>query len=317
MANRANVGQHIIPECYLKHFGAADGTVFAQDKGTGRIFPGGPAGLCQENEIYTLLVGGKRDYSFESINNDIESALGPVLTELRAGIDLNQEGMRTRIFTHLTAFTANLTARSLVLRNHFNGSLARINTFLTDHPDLWENFPEVEFQNFLDHPEKYTKVLQRFPGGTKYLELLRAQRASIPAEVSDMIECLNSLVKVHYPVLLKARTGATVDLLVEIEAKADLLLTDHSHFISGDDPVVFMTDGARETMVVPTKVQQWMEPGRGIYLPLNPKTAILWSPSGSYSAGTISASEVRRYNALVKENAVRHVLACDPADFAA
>lgn len=315
MANRANVGQHVIPQCYLKHFGADDGTIFAQDKNTGRIFPAGPEGLCKENEIYTLLVGGKRDYSFESINNDIESALGPVLTELRAGVDLNQEGMRTRIFTHLAAFTANLIARSLVLRNHFNGSLARINTFLAEHPDFWENFPETDYQHFLDHPEEYPELLQRFPGGSKYLEVLRAQRTATPAGVSDTIACLNSVAKFHYPVLLKARTGATVDLLVEVGAKADLLLTDQPHFISGDDPVVFLANGARETKVVPTKVQFWTQPGRSVYLPLNPQTAILWSAAGSYSARTISAAEVRAYNALVKENAVRHILACDPADF--
>lgn len=158
-------------------------------------------------------------------------------------------------------------------------------------------------------------MLQRFPGGTKYLQLLAHLAASPPAEVGDTIACVNSVAKVHYPVLLKARTSATVGLLAEVGAKADLLLTDQPHFISGDNPVLFLADGARETKVVPTKVQIWTERGRGVYLPLNPKTAVLWSETGIYSARTISAPEVRRFNALVKENAVRHILACDPADF--
>ena len=41
----------------------------------------------------------------------------------------------------------------------------------------------------------------------------------------------------YYQVLLKARTGATAELIVEIGAKADLLTTDTPRFISGDDPV--------------------------------------------------------------------------------
>lgn len=101
MANRANVGQHVVPRCYLKHFGDADGTIHVQEKATGKIFPAGPDALCKENDIYTMLVGGRRDYSFESINNDIESALGPVLTDLRGEVALDTEGVRARIFTHL------------------------------------------------------------------------------------------------------------------------------------------------------------------------------------------------------------------------
>ena len=82
--------------------------------------------LCKQNDVYTWLVGGKRDYSFESSNNDIESALSRVLTELRAGVDLNREGAPTWVFTHLAVFTVNLIARSRVLRKHMDGSLDRM-----------------------------------------------------------------------------------------------------------------------------------------------------------------------------------------------
>ena len=42
MANLANVGQHVVPKCYLKHFGDARGTIHVQEKGTSKVFPSGP-----------------------------------------------------------------------------------------------------------------------------------------------------------------------------------------------------------------------------------------------------------------------------------
>jgi hypothetical protein len=318
MANRTNVGQHVVPRCYLKHFSDAKGTIYVQEKVTGRIFPSGPDALCKENDVYTLLVVGKRDYSFESINNDIESAIGPILTELREGIDLDREGVQTRIFTHLAVFTANLIARSRVLRQHMDGSLDRINTLLAEQPDIFKGFPEAEYQRFLKHPEAFPDLLERFPGGTKYLSILREATKHAPpsSTVDDTIECLNAVKNFHYPVLLKARTGATANLIVEIGAMADLLLSDTARLISGDDPVVFLTGGVRETMVVPTNSRHWAEPGRGIYLPLNPSTAILWNAEGTYSPRVITAEQVRAFNTLVKENSLRYVLACNPSDFA-
>ena len=120
----------------------------------------------------------------------------------------------------------------------------------------------------------------------------------------------------HYQVLLKARTGCTTELMVEIGAKADLLTTDTPRFISGDDPVIFLTNGVRETMVVPTNVHYWTDANRAVYLPLNPKTAVPWSAEGNYSAVQISAEEVRRYNEMVKENAIRHIFASEESDLA-
>ena len=134
--------------------------------------------------------------------------------------------------------------------------------------------------------------------------------------MDDAIECLKALKGFHYQVLLRARTGATADLITEIGAKGDLLVTDVPRFISGDDPVIFLADGARETQGVPTNSYQWTESGRGVYLPLNPKTAILWNAEGTYTAKVVTAEQVRLCNALVKENAIRHTLASDPADFA-
>src|SRR5262245_16151958 len=98
MANRENVRQHVVPECYLKHFGGADGKIYVREKACGRIFPSGPDALCTEKDIYTLIVDRKRNFSFESINNDIESALGPVLKELRGSVDLNISEAKRRIF---------------------------------------------------------------------------------------------------------------------------------------------------------------------------------------------------------------------------
>jgi|GEM_PF-4099330 len=318
MANRANVGQHVVPRCYLKHFGDLQGTVHVQETATSKVFSCGPDSLCKENDFYTLLLGGKREYCFESINNDIESALGPVLMDLRASVDLDSEGVRRRVFTHLAVFTANLIARSRVLRKHMDNSLDRINIFLADHPEFFENFPEAEHQQFLDHPEDFPELLRWFPGGAKYLGILREanQREPPPSGVDDVIECLKAVKGFHYQVLLKARTGATADLITEIGARADLLVTDVPRFISGDDPVIFLTDGARETKIVPTNSYQWMESGRGVYLPLNPNTAILWNAEGTYGAKAVTAEQVRLYNALVKENVIRHTIARDPADFA-
>lgn len=317
MANRPNVGQHVVPQCYLKHFADAGGKIHVQDKDTGRIFASGTDGLCKEKEIYTLLVGGKRDFSFESINNDIESALGPVLTELHDGVDLEAAGVRTKIFTHLAAFTANLIARSRVLRRFLDGSLARINKFLEDNPTLIDDLPEDKYQEFLKNPAAFPKILNKFPGGMKYLDVLRdaSKHNQPPSGVDDTVACLNTLKGFHHQVLLKARTGAAADLIVEVGAKADLLITDTPRFISADDPVVFLRSGARETQVVPTNVAIWTESGRGVYLPLNPKTALLWSTEGTYSAKRTTGDDVRRYNALMKENAIRHTLASDPADF--
>jgi hypothetical protein len=226
--------------------------------------------------------------------------------------------MRTRIFTHLAAFTANLIARSRVLRKHLDNSLDRINTFLADHPEFFENFPEAEYQQFLDNPEAFPELLKRFPGGVKYLGILQqaSKREPHPSGVDDTIECLKAVKGFHYQILLKARTGATAALITEIGAKADLLVTDAPRFITGDDPVIFLAAGARETTVVPTNVRQWTESGRGVYLPLNPKTSILWSAEGTYTTRTITAEEVRAHNALVKENAIRHTLASDSSDFA-
>jgi Protein of unknown function (DUF4238) len=133
--------------------------------------------------------------------------------------------------------------------------------------------------------------------------------------VDDTISCLKAVKDVHYQVLLKARTGATTGLMVEIGAKADLLTTDTPRFISADDPVVFLTDGVRGTSVVPTNIRHWTDASGGVYVPLNPKTAILWSAEGTYSTKPVSADDVRRYNAMVKVNAIRHVIASDPSDF--
>jgi hypothetical protein len=317
MANRANVGQHVVPRCYLKHFGDANGTIYVQETATGRGFASGPDALCKENDIYTLLVGGKRDFSFESINNDIETALGPVLTDLRAGVDLDCEAVQTRVFTHLAAFTANLIARSRVLRKHMDNSLDQINTFLSDHPDFFDDFPETEYQQFLDNPDAFPEVLKRFPGCTKYLGILRAasQQEPAPSGVDETVECLRAVKGFHYQVLLRARTGATADLITEVGAKADLILTDVPRFISADDPVIFLADGALATNVVPTNTRQWTESGRGVYLPLNPHTAILWSADGTYSAKKITVGEISAYNTLVRENAIRHAIASDPTDF--
>jgi len=316
MANRPNVGQHVVPECYLKHFGGADGTIHVQEKATGRIFPSGPDGLCKEREIYTLIVDGKRNFSFESINNDIESALGPILKELRERVDLNSDDAKRRIFTYLATLTANLIARSRVLRAYMESSLDHINMFLSEHPEFFDGFPEDEYQQFLQNPQAYPELLQRFPGGTKYLGILRDWNEQNPTAsvIEDTIECLKTVKGLHYQVLLKARTGATAELMVEIGAKADLLTTDIPRFISGDDPVIFLTNGLRETKIVPTNVRHWTTANRGVYLPLNPNTAVLWSAEGNYSARSISPDDVRRYNELVKQNAIRHVIASDCSD---
>jgi hypothetical protein len=318
VANRANVGQHVVPRCYLKHFGDADGTIYVQDKVKGKTFLSGPDALCKENDIYTLLVGGKRDYSFESINNDIESALGPVLTDLRPDTDLDREGVRTRVFTCLAAFTANLIARSRVLRTYMDNSLDQINSFLATNPDFFDNFPDPDYHRFVGSPEGFPELLKWFPGSAKYLGILRqaSQHQPPPSGVDDTIECLKAVRGFHYQVLLKARTVTTAELMMAIGAKADLLVSDFGRFISGDDPVVFLAGGTRETRVVPTNGREWTEPGRSVYLPLNPKTAILWTSEGTYSTRTIAYEQMKVYNALVKANAIRHTLASDPDDFA-
>jgi hypothetical protein len=317
MANRANVCQHVVPECYLKHFGGEDGTIHVQEKGTGRTFHSGPDALCKEKEIYTLLVKGKRNFSFESINNDIESALGPILKELRGSVDLNNNDVRRRIFTHLAALTANLIARSRVLRAYTDRSLDQINEFLLGHPDFFNGFPEDEYQKFLQKPQAFPELLNKFPGGTKYLSIVRKRSEQHPTMlgVHDTIECLKRVKAIHHQVLLKARTRVAADLMVEIGAKADLLTTDMPRFISGDDPVVFLTEGVRETRIVPSDVRHWTNSSRDVYLPLNPNTAILWNTKGSYRSRQVSPEDVRRYNRMVKENAIRHVFASDRFDF--
>jgi hypothetical protein len=119
----------------------------------------------------------------------------------------------------------------------------------------------------------------------------------------------------HYQVLLKARTGATADLIVEIGAKAGLLTTDTPRFSSGYDPVIFLANGVRETTVVPTNVRHWTEANRAVYLPLYPRTAVFSSADANDVTRSISTEDVGRYNAMVKENAIRQIFASDRSDF--
>jgi hypothetical protein len=225
--------------------------------------------------------------------------------------------VQRRIFTHLAALTANLIARSRVLRLSMDSSLDRINNFLSNHPDFFDDFPEDEYQQFLRNPHAYPELLEKFEGGTKYLGILRDWNEQNPRSsgVNDTIECLNTVRDIHYQVLLKARTGATAELMLKIGAKADLLITDTPQFISGDDPVIFLTNDMRETTVIPTNVRHWTESNRTVYLPLNPNTAVRWSQDGNYITKSVSREEVRRYNEMVKENAIRHVFASDRSDF--
>jgi hypothetical protein len=317
MANRANVGQHVVPECYLKYFGGKDGTIHVQEKASGRIFASGPDALCKEKDIYTLILDGKRNFSFESINNDIESALGPILRELCGQVDLNNIEVKRRIFTHLAVLTANLIARSRVLRMSMDSSLDRIKRFLADNPDVFDEFPEEAYQQFLKGPQAFPEVLEKFPGGTKYVGIWRDWHEQNPPSpgADDTIECLKTLKSTHYQVLLKARTGAIAELIVELVAKADLLTTDTPRFISGDDPVVFLANGVRETKIVPTNVRHWTEANHAVYLPLNPRTAVLWSADGAYIARSVASEDVQHYNQLVTQNAIRHLFASDPSDF--
>jgi hypothetical protein len=188
-----------------------------------------------------------------------------------------------------------------------------VDKFLSDYPDFFDDFPEDQYRQFLQNPHAYPEVLKKFPGGTKYLGILRDWNEQNPGPLGcdDTIECLKTVKSMHYQVLLKARTGATAELMMEIGAKADLLTTDALHLISGDDPVVFLTGDARETVVIPTNVRHWAETNRAVYLPLNSSTAVLWSAEGNYVARSISAEEVRRYNEAVRENALRHVFASE------
>jgi len=149
---RANVRQHVVPKFYLDYFTDVRGNAQAQNISTGSIFAADPTNLCVEKDVYTLLHEGPRDDSCDRINNAVEENLAPLFRRLGPGIDLGDEAMRREVFTLLAAFTANLIARSRVLRNHLNGSLDRVNEFLTAHPNFFDDFPEDAYQAFLADP---------------------------------------------------------------------------------------------------------------------------------------------------------------------
>jgi hypothetical protein len=198
-----------------------------------------------------------------------------------------------------------------------DGYLEKIITLLAGNPYTFDEFPEDQYQQFLQNPQVFPKLLKRFPGGTKYLGILKDcnGRSSVPPGIDLTLECLKTVKRLHHRILLKVRTGATAQRIAEIGAKADLLTTNTPRFISGDDPVIFLKGDARETLVVPTSSSHWSDVDRSVFIPLNPRTAILWHEDGCYGAKPASADVVTKYNGLVKENAIRHIIAIDPSDF--
>ncbi len=315
MAKRCNVKQHVVPQCYLKHFADVNEKIHVREKATGRSFAAGTHDLCYERDAFTLIVDGKRNFSFEGINNDIESVLGPILFGLMGPVDLTNAEVQTRIFTHLAALTANFAARSRVLRNSMDASLDGAIQFLSKHPDVVAEFPEDAYQRFLHNPSAFREFPKRFPEIVKYIEVLRDCNKQEPAQSSqEVVECLKEMKRVQYAALLKVRSAAIVDLMVKSGAKADLLTNNTQRFITGDDPVIFLIDNRRQGRVVPTNVSHWSADNMSVFLPLNPFTAILWGENGAYRARPVSNENVRWYNAMVAENAIRHILAVDPAD---
>lgn len=316
-SGKPNKGQHVVPECYLKQFGAANGALWVQNKDGGKTFVSGPPALCQENEIFTMMVNGKRDYSFESINNDIETEVGVILQELQGRPDLGDPAVQSRFFTIFLAFTANLIARSTVLK-------VTTETVMELAADIFEKMPEekhVEAERrwriFCANPNAFPEIKKKFGDGAKHLKMMHEYHKAIPAppEAQEAAANMRKLNDIHYKVFLKPRTGATVRTILDIAAKADILTTDIHRLITCDDPVVFLTHGKRETSIVPTADCFWTEPERGVYLPLNPHTAILWNSEGTYSYRAISAEDVQRYNNAMKDQAIRHLIACSPSDF--
>ena len=186
------------------------------NKETGRVFAAGTDDLCNEKEAFTLMVDGKHNFSFESINNDIESAAGSILSELMGPVDRNDAERRTRIFTLLAALTANFIARSRVLRNSMDASLVEVIQFLSKHPDCISDFPEDDYQRWLRNPSAFPELQKQFPGFEKYSDVLRDWNTQEPAESSPygMVDCLDKLKPAQYAVLLKARTAAIVDLIL-------------------------------------------------------------------------------------------------------
>jgi len=94
-----------------------------------------------------------------------------------------------------------------------------------------------------------------------------------------------------------------------------LLVADTGRFITADDAVVFVSDGRRATRVTPTALQVWSDQNRSVFLPLKPNLAVHWACEGSFAVRRVRADEVKRFNEMVKENAIMQAFASNPADF--
>lgn len=318
-ASRPNVRQHVVPQVYLEKFGDAGGTLQVQEVATGKVYPGNPPQLCVEKEVYTLIHERKRDDSCDRINNQVEKAVGELYNHLEAGVDLADEQTKREVFTTLAVFTANLIARSRVLRDHFNITLDAVNQFLTEHPVFLDDFPDDEYQKYLRDPAAYPSILSKVPGFEMFAPMLREynEKAKGQATTDSTIEALKQLKKIHYPILLRLKTATLPEVMLEAGARADLLVPQAGRFISADDPVVFIADGKRATKIYPTDVQIWAAPGRGVYLPLRPDLAVHWYMKGTFSRRSIPEAEVQLFNRLVAENAIRQRFAREMLDFPA
>ncbi len=315
--SRPNVRQHVVPQVYLEQFGDADGTLQIQDVASGRVFPGRPPDLCVEKEVYTLLHDQKRDDSCDKINNEVEGAIGAFYNRLESGVNLADEQTRREIFTTLAVFTANLIARSRVLRDHLNNSLDAINQFLAKHPDFLDEFPEDKYQEFLQNPEsvkgssKIAQVLRKFAQLLRYSNEARTE----PCTVATTIESLKQLIKIHYPVLLRPRTAILPEIMQRARVRGDLLVPESGRFISADDPVIFIVNGELATNLNPTDLQVWAATNRSVYLPLRPDLAVHWTVNGSFVQRTVAREEVECLNRLVAANAIRQRFARVATDF--
>lgn len=259
---------------------------------TGRVYPANPGALCVEKEVYTLLHDRKRDDSCDRINNDVEGAIGDLYRCLQTGVDLNDEQTRRKVFTTLAVFTANLIAHSRVLRNYFNGTLDAVNGHLTQHPDFLVDFPEDEYQKFLQAPQelkgdsKAAQALRRL--GDLLRECDRAVRDQ-PFNAKSTVEALKQLIKIHYPILLKPRTGIMPEVMQKAGVKGDLLVPESGRFISADDPVIFIVEGGRATNINPADIEVWAAPiGASTYL-----CGLTWQSTGPWAAVSRGVSSRR------------------------
>ena len=317
MGKKENVRQHVVPRFYLEGFADATGQVHALEVSTGKVFTPDPRNICVEKEAYSIVDNGVLDKSCDQINNDVEGPVSLVLAKIHPDIDLTDLAVASEVFTHLLAFTGNLIARSRIPRDERNSQVSSISSFLSAHPEAFDNIDHERYLDALRNPEKYPGLYERFPMLAKFRTMLLQcnDQDPGPPKVADTLALFKKLKTDLYPVLTPVLTGKVTWAAHDLKAKGALLVSDSINFITSDDPVIYLHDDVGVKGKQIPESEYWTDPNRAVFLPLKPRVALYWNANENYELKPVTAERVAHLNKQVMANHVRQVFAADPGDF--